>query len=81
MPLIWIVLMYKSVCNRANVITKYQIVYLREKSLNSFWCFQKTHISVSWWRRFHPLKSGTEEFSLFFRQIKITDKVINIAFC
>ena len=66
-------------CNRGNIITKYEIIYLRGKSLNSFWHFQKTHISLSWWRRFLPLKSGIKEFSFFFRQIKITDKVINIA--
>ena len=31
MPLIWIVLVSKSFCNGANIITNYQIIFVREK--------------------------------------------------
>jgi len=44
MTLSWIVLVSKSLCNRANIITKYKLVFLREKSFEL----------IIFWRRFHP---------------------------
>jgi hypothetical protein len=55
MPLIWIVLVSKSFYNTANITTKYQIVFLKEKnSLNTFWQLQKKHISVSLVEKISP---------------------------
>jgi hypothetical protein len=31
MPLFWIVLVFKRFYNRANIITNYQVIFLREK--------------------------------------------------
>ena len=55
----------------------------REKnSFDSFWRFQKKHISVSWWRRLlHPFSLEPKCSAFFFRQIKITDKVVKMSFC
>jgi len=49
-----------------------------KKFLDFILAITKKHISQSWWRRLRPF-SLEPEFSLFFRQIKFTDKVVKMS--
>jgi hypothetical protein len=47
MPLTWTVMVPNSLCNTANIITKYQIVFLRKKLFESILAIAKeTYFSI-----------------------------------
>jgi hypothetical protein len=50
----WIMLVSNSLHNKQNIITKHQIVFLKEKFLEFILASAKEKISASWWGRFHP---------------------------
>jgi len=57
MPLSWIVLVSKSLYNRANIITKYHIIFMREKLFEFILMIAKeTYFSI--------LGGGVHPFSL-----------------
>jgi len=70
MPLSWIVLDCKSLYNRPNIITKYQIVFLREKLFEFVAVIMKETLFTILMENTAPISPGTREFSLFFlRQV------------
>jgi len=65
MPLSWIVLVYKNLYNTPNIITEYQIVFLREKFFEFITVImEETLFSIL--ENIAPFSSETKEFSLFF---------------
>jgi len=69
MPLIWIMLVYKSLYNTPNIITEYQIVFLRENFFEFIAVIMEETLFNILVENIAPFLSGTKEFTLFFRQI------------
>jgi hypothetical protein len=62
MPLSWIVLVFKNLCNRENITTKYQIVFWREKLFDLILAVvNETHFSI------HPFNLEAKGLACFFR--------------
>jgi len=69
MPLNWSALVCKSLYNRPNIITEYQIVFLREKFFEFEAVTMKEALYTILMENIAPFSFGTEEFSLLFRQV------------
>ena len=62
-------LVYKSLYNTPNIITEYQIIFLREKFFEFIAVIMEETFFNILVENVVPFSSGTKEFSLFFRQI------------
>jgi hypothetical protein len=72
LPLIWIVLVSKSFDTGMNIITKYQIIFLRQKFFE--WILKTANATyfIILLEKIPLFECGTYEFRMFFRQIQIT---------
>jgi len=71
MPLSWIVLVCKSLCYRPNIITEYQIVFLRAKFFEFKAVIMKETLFTILMENIAPFSSVTKEFSLLFRKLNL----------
>jgi len=69
----------KSLYNRADIIKKYQIVFSREKFFEFIVAIAKETSFSILVEKVPSFYSGTKEFSLFFGEIQITDKVDEVS--
>ena len=82
MPLIWIVLVSKSFYDRAYIITKYQLIFLKKRKFLKFILVigKEAYFSILV-EEFHPFGLEPKSSACFFRQIQMMDKVIKIPVC
>jgi len=66
MPLIWIVLVSESLYNRAYIVTKYQLIFLREKFLKFILAIGKETHFIIFVEKFHPCSLEPKSSACFF---------------